>query len=107
MTLGQGNDYLLPVIVTWADGQPLNIENCSVVEFAFADIVKTWYAPPDDTGTVEYSDGKFYVPLSQQETFKLQGTIVYQVRVKDTDGRVRKSRPYHASVSESITTTVL
>jgi len=100
----QGDAYSLPVTVT-LDGTALDISDVSLVEFMFGSTRKLY---PD---TVAYSaaDGKFYIPLTQEETFALsRGNIFLDIRVKFVGGNVQGIlRPLGVSIVDAISEEVL
>lgn len=100
MKLMQGNTYSLPIRLKMG-GNFITPEDVSRVEFTFGKIVK--YYPED----VTYADGKFLVPLTQDDTFSLAGRIKYQTRVLFEDGRLKSSPVCEGDVSISISKVVL
>lgn len=104
MLLMQGNTYQLPVSVK-LDGERVTDENAAVVEFAFdtdsGQILKEY------PKTVTFKDGNFVVPLTQEDTFALQGRCKYQVRVLFNDGNVKGSDIMLGTVKDCISRVVL
>ena len=104
MLLAQGNTYQLPVRVR-LDGELVTPENAAVVEVAFdsngAKVLKTY---PDG---VNFENDRFILPLSQADTFALQGKLRYQIRVLFMDGSVKSSEIITGAVKDSISKAVL
>lgn len=114
MIFQEGNTYILEVPLT-VNGEDIDIEDVSLVEFMFEDVRKIYgeYVVGSETitGDVTYdSDEKcFKIPLTQEETFSLSenNIIKYQARVKFTDNSVSGSCVYNGYVAESISKEVL
>ena len=106
MIFQQGNTYILDIPLT-INGEDIDINDISLVEFMFENIRKTY----GDEGDVTYdTDEKcFKVPLSQEETFALteNNIIKYQARVKFTDNSVNGTCIYNGYVQESLSKEVL
>ena len=100
MNLMQGNTYRLPIKLKMS-GQELTPDNVSRIEFTFGKVVKHY---PEE---VVYEDGRFILPLSQEDTFALGGQIKYQTRVLFVDGSVKASAVCSGTVSVSISKEVL
>ena len=98
----QGDAYSLPVTVT-LDGTSLDISDVEKVEFMFGTTRKMY---PD---TVTYSDGKFNLPLTQEETFALaRGNILVDIRVKFVGGNVQGIlKPISISIADAVSKEVL
>ena len=90
MEFKQGNTYELPAVIDNVD-----INDITKVVFQFDNIKKTYLS--DGTGDVEYSDGKFIISLTQQETLQLDGKVAYEVAIKFNDGKVRRSKVKHTT----------
>lgn len=114
MIFQEGNTYVLEIPLT-VNGEDININDVSLVEFMFEDIRKIYGTYTEEgeevTGDVTYDSDKkcFKVPLSQEETFSLteNNIIKYQARVKFTDNSVSGSCVYNGYVAESISKKVL
>lgn len=108
MIIGEGNTYNLEIPLT-KDGEAIDINEVSIVEFMFDDIRKYYGTIDGLEGTVTYDGEKFIVPLSQQDTFQLNGedTIKYQARVKFTDDQVQSTKIYTGYITDSISKEVL
>lgn len=114
MIFQEGNTYILQVPLT-INGDELDIQDVSLVEFMFENIRKIYGTYTENniqkTGDVTYdTDEKcFLVPLSQQETFSLteKQIINYQARVKFNDNSVNGTCVYRGYVAESISKEVL
>ncbi len=85
----QGDAYFLPVRVTLGSGA-LTIGDVTAAEFMVGDVRRMY------PGEVRYDgdDGCFYVPLTQEETFKFpaNGVVSVDVRVKFNGGNVAGAR---------------
>ena len=82
----QGDQYSIPITIR-LNGQPIDIDEVSEVEFCVGDSIrKTW---PQE---VQYSadDSCFYLPLTQAETFAFpaNSSVFLDVRVKFVGGNV-------------------
>ena len=114
MILQEGNTYLLEIPLT-VDGDPIEIEEVQLVEFMFDDVRKIYGSYEEDgttkTGDVTYDtdEKKFYVPLSQEETFHLtsEKIIEYQARVKFNDGSVSGTFVKEGYIQKSLSKEVL
>jgi hypothetical protein len=114
MIFQEGNTYVLQIPLT-VNGEDIDINNVSIVEFMFENIRKIYgtYIEGNEeiAGDVTYNSEEkcFEVPLSQEETFSLteNGIIKYQARVKFTDNSVSGTCVYNGYVSESISKEVL
>lgn len=114
MIFQEGNTYSLEIPLT-IDGEDIDINDISLVEFMFENIRKIYGTYMEDqeqiTGDVTYdSDLKcFIVPLSQEETFSLSenNIIKYQARIKFTDNSVEGTCVYNGFVQESLSKEVL
>lgn len=106
MIFQKGNTYILQIPLT-KNGEDIDINDVSIVEFMFENIRKTY----GDEGDVTYNseDKCFEVPLSQEETFSLteNSVIKYQARVKFTDNSVSGTCVYNGFVQESLSKEVL
>lgn len=98
----QGNTYELPVKLSYKEGV-IDGQMVSEAEFTFGAIRKMY---PDEV-TYDAERQAFIVPLSQCETFLLQGNVKYQARVKFTDGAVKGTRIGCSKVYDSISKAVL
>ena len=82
MALKQGNTYEL--ICNLKD--KINIEDVAKAIFQFNDIEKVYTTEIGETSEVRYEDGKFIIPLSQEETLSLKKSVEYEMAIKFTDG---------------------
>lgn len=81
----QGDSYSVPFTLT-SNGQALDLTAISLIEFCLGNLTKNY----PEVVTYDQSSGKFYIPLTQQETFnfKPDGTEYVQARIKFTDNTV-------------------
>ena len=77
----QGDAYYVPITVT-KDGEALDLSEVELVEFILGNLRKVY------PGDVLYDDGKFLFPVTQEETFVMQNSVAYDVRVKFNSGVV-------------------
>ena len=105
MAFLQGNTYMLPVEVTNCAGEVITPDDVDKVQFVIGKLEK-YYA---EDGVVQYDDDNkvFLIPLTEEETFAMKGTIKWQVRVLYPDGSIDGTEPTAENVYASITTTRL
>lgn len=96
----QGDAYSLDVTIK-NNGSPINIADVKAVEFTLFNFKKIY------PGEAEYSDGKFHIPLTQQETFRLPKFCQMQVRVKFKSGDVIGSEIKQIDVAHALSKAVL
>lgn len=101
MILKQGDTYSLPIKVK-LNNEILSDVNVEKVEFCFDNIITKTY--PDN---VSFDTDHFVLRLSQEETFSLQGSIRYQVRVMFADGSVKSSPIRYGYIIDSLSKEVL
>lgn len=110
MIISEGNTYKLEIPLT-KNGEDIDINEVSIVEFMFNDLRKYYGTIDGVTGDVTYDNNEkqFIVPLSQEETFNLKGNshIKYQARVKFTNDEVQNTRIYTGYITEAISQEVL
>ena len=74
----QGDQYAI-VFTGTQDGAPLDLSKIEMIEFIVGKLRKTY------PGEVTANDGKFYFPLTQEETFQFKSASqAVQIRVKFT-----------------------
>lgn len=105
MAILQGNTYLLPVQVLDCDGAVIHVDQVVKGEFTFGNITKIYGDGGDVTWNEELQS--FIVPLTESETFGLNGTVKYQGRVLLKDGSVSGSVPASEYIYDSIGKTIL
>lgn len=100
----QGDAFDLGVEVTLA-GQPIAIADIAKVEFMIGGYRKMY---PDEV-TYSQADGKFYIPLTQQETFSWAvGSIFLDIRVQYSGGDVEGiDNPIPITVTDAISEVVI
>lgn len=108
MIISEGNTYNLEIPIT-VDGDPIDINTVSIVEFMFDDIRKYYGTINGLEGTVTYDGEQFIVPLTQEDTFRLNGeqSIKYQARVKYTNEQVDSTKIYTGYITDCISKEVL
>lgn len=94
----QGDQYELEI-----KGTGFVIGDVASIEFTIGPMTKSY------PGTVRYDAqaDRFYFPLTQQETFRLQGDIPGQARVKFTGGDVIGADMSLINIQRSISKVVL
>ena len=74
----QGDQYAI-VFTGTQDGEPLDLSKIEIIEFIVGKLRKIY------PGEVTANDGKFYFPLTQEETFQFKSASqAVQIRVKFT-----------------------
>ncbi len=96
----QGDAYSLDVTIK-NNGFPINVADVKTVEVTLFNLKKIY------PGEAEYSDGKFHIPLTQQETFRLPKLCQMQVRVKFRSGDVIGSEIKQVDVAHALSKAVL
>ena len=99
----QGSTYKLPIQIKDPNG---NIVDKSIVKkavFTIGDIEKVY----GDNGEVDFKNGKWIIPLTEQETFTMKNSIKWQARFLFTDGSIKGVEPKYDNVKESINKTIL
>ena len=107
MALLQGNTYELPIKVKTCSGNVVTADDVSKVQFVFGNLEKFYGENETDGVTFDAERECFVVPLTEDETFAMGGTIQYQVRVQYNTGAIDGSCVKRADVKSSITTTRL
>ena len=102
MKIMQGDSYGVPFTIKIGDVL-ITDSNCADVELTIANVSKTY-----KSGDVKYINGKWYLPLTQEETFAFSGYAVSaQVRVKLNNGDVRGTAVPMIDLEGSISKVVL
>lgn len=91
MALLQGNTYLKPVQVLDSNGNVIKANRVVKGEFVFGDLYKYY----GDGGEVVWNNeaNAFIVPLTEEDTFSLEGAVECQARLVLDDGSVSGSVP--------------
>ena len=105
MIILQGNTYLLPIQVGDCNDNVITADRVTKGQFIFGKYEKFY----GEEGEVQWSDElqSFLFPLTEQETFELNGVIKYQARLLLNDGSVSGSVPENYYVYESITKNII
>ena len=85
----QGDEYGIGFTIEQDnEGTLLDIANVDAIQFTVDTLVK--YYKSDGTGEVSYieTSNQFQFPLSQEETFKFEGDIECQIRIKFKNGKI-------------------
>ena len=102
MNIMQGDSY--PLVFNIHQGE-LTIDDSVVadVEIAVGDVIKTF-----KNGEIYYSDGKWYFPLTQEQTFKMSDfRKPVRVRVKFSNNSVVGATAKSICIEESTSKEVL
>lgn len=99
----QGSTYNLPITIKDPNGVVIVESMVKEAVFTIGDIKKTY----GENGTVTFNNGKWIVPLTEQETFSMKGNIKWQARFLFTDGSIKGVKPKYDNVDESIDKTIL
>lgn len=95
MTIKQGDSYSLPIMIK-LNKQPIDdevLESLSKVEFCLGQLPAKYWTPAENS-EVEFKDGKFLYPISQEESFsfspsKDDGRITMDIRIRFINADVR------------------
>lgn len=99
----QGDSYGIQIDILKSDGTAVTTSDVSDVEISIGSLKKTYAS-----GEVSYSDGKWIMPVTQEETFGLPSAYVpAQVRVVDKNGNVEGVSLGEILIKESISKVVL
>lgn len=99
----QGDGYSLPIEIFRGDGTAVLDTDVADVEVSLGPVRKTW-----KQGEVTFDRGKWFFPVTQQETFTLQAQRQRcQVRILWPDGNVEGVSLGEILVTESLSREVL
>lgn len=99
----QGDSYNLGFTVKNNAGSVVTPSDVIDVEISIGHLVKRY-----STGQVTYSDGRWFFPVSQSETFDYwPKSVKSQIRVKWKSGIVEGKQIYGVRINESISKEVL
>lgn len=101
MNLRRGNTYTLKVDLK-SNGEYLDYSQIEKIEFIFGEVNKTIL-----NKDFNIDGNSLIIEFSQEETFKLDYTISYQVRVKFKTGDVIASEIYSDNIKDCLSTHVL
>lgn len=84
----QGDQYLLPVTIKY-NGDNIDISKVSIIQLMIGNLIK--YYKSDGIGEITYNEDKkeFYFPLSQEETFAMEGPQEAEIRIKFENEEIR------------------
>jgi hypothetical protein len=106
MSIIQGDSYSLGIKLT-SDGDIITPDLVAEIQFILGKLEK-FYKPYESGEVVYNSESQSYeFPLTQAETYSMQGGAKLQVRTKFLSGVIIGSRPMAVDVINSITATVL
>lgn len=101
-SLTQGDSYRLPISLE-VNSNDIDLAVVGLIEFSVGALTKKY---PDEV-TYDTERKVFLFPLTQSETFRMQGSVPYQCRIKFSDGNVLGTPIYHANVRDSISKVVI
>ena len=81
----QGDQYRIPLSLTYEDGAPVTPNELKDLEVFIGSVRKTL---ADGGVSFEEGEGQFYVYITQEDTFKLRGDVKIQVRPLVASGEV-------------------
>lgn len=93
----------MPVYIEDCEGNPITKDMVTKASFTFGEITKNY----GDGGEVSFRDGAWIVPLTEEETFTLKGTIKWQARFLFNNGLPDGTVPTSEYVYESINKVIL
>lgn len=82
---------------------PMDMEGVERIEFTIGNLSKSW--PMD----VEYHEDeqKFYFPVTQEETFDMDGWVEYQARIKYSINQVTGTPTNRMNVNDSLSKNII
>lgn len=83
--LMQGDQYYISFKIK-KDGKYLDISEVEKIQFVIGDLIK--YYGNEEKVIFNEETNLFYFPLSEKESFELQGPQLVQVRIKFTNGDI-------------------
>lgn len=98
--ISQGDQYSIAMTIKFND-EPLDISNVDKIEFTLHDTTRMY---PDE---VSFSDGTFFFPVTQEETFSLPRIVEAQARIKFENGDVFKTPTQKIDVDVSLSKEIL
>lgn len=105
MELIQGNTYSIGLTVTDKDNNIVRPDDVETIEFCLGKNVRKTFGMG---GEVEFDDGKYILMLAQEDTFRLEGNVRLQIRVKFKDERgVKGTSEIIFGVKKSISKEIL
>lgn len=105
MAILQGSSYKLPIVIEDVNGEAIDESLIERAVFTFGEIKKEF----GDGGEVYYDWdlGAWIMPLSEEETFALQRSVMWQARFLFKSGKVDGTVPKEEYVYESINHDIL
>lgn len=76
MRMMQGDQYRIPISLKKSDGSFITLSDLEYIEIFIGKNIRKTLAD------ITYSENKFYVPVLQNETFRLKGTADIQARIR-------------------------
>lgn len=87
----QGDQYSITFGIDFND-KPLDVGTVEVVQFAIGNVVKLYKSDGSGDCSYDTDNNLFIFPVSQQETFLLNGMQDCQARIKFADGTIVGSK---------------
>lgn len=102
MNFFQGDQYSIMFQILTCQS-PLDLTDVATIEFSLGDMVKSY---PIE---VEYDEDThaFLFPVTQAETFKLDGYVDYQARIKYNNGNVYGTPINKIMINNSISSNII
>lgn len=100
MAILQGSGYELPIKITSANGEIVSDADVIEGSFTFGSLTKEY----GNGGEVYFDSSResWILPLSEEETFSMQGVVEWQARFLFVDGKPDGTLPKRESVYSSI-----
>lgn len=105
MKIKQGDAYAIPIEIK-LNGDKIDVSEIETVEFCIGTLRKLY----PETVVYEAADGYFYLPLTQAETFAMEGdsAVRLDIRVKFEGGDVEGvEKPVFITVVSAVSEEVL
>lgn len=83
----QGDQYSITFGIDFND-EPLDVSMVETVQFAIGNVVKLYKSDGSGECSYDFDNKVFIFPVSQQETFLLNGIQNCQTRIKFTDNTI-------------------
>lgn len=95
MAILQGSSYRLPIRITDSEGRIISASMVEDASFVFGELRK-------GLEDVSFAGENWIVPLTQEETFALDGVVEWQARFRLVDGEVVGTIPKSEYIYNSI-----
>lgn len=98
----QGDAYSI-ILQICVGENPIDMKGIELIEFTIGEFSKNW---PIQVNYDE-NEHKFYFPVTQEETFQMDGWVDYQVRIKYATGEVYGSPVNRLNVNNTLSKNIL